>query len=97
MEEFFEAVFKWAEIQAMKKQKLDETLNVQETIKQDLAEMLQFFKFDQMSIEFLLKFIAKKASFLFSLEELLENLSFARGKVCVRIYDRNGKIIKGFL
>uniref|UniRef100_A0AC35G979 BTB domain-containing protein n=1 Tax=Panagrolaimus sp. PS1159 TaxID=55785 RepID=A0AC35G979_9BILA len=72
MEEFFEAVFKWAEFQAVKKQELNENLNVQETIKEYLVEILQFFKFDQMSIEFLVKFV-------------------------VRIYDKNGKIMKGVL
>uniref|UniRef100_A0AC35GFS8 Uncharacterized protein n=1 Tax=Panagrolaimus sp. PS1159 TaxID=55785 RepID=A0AC35GFS8_9BILA len=97
MEEFFEAVFKWAEIQALKKQKLDENLNVQETIKEDLAEMLQFFKFDKMSTEFLIKFVAKKASFLFSGEKLNEILFSAHDKVYVRIYDETGKIMKGLL
>uniref|UniRef100_A0A914PF53 BACK domain-containing protein n=1 Tax=Panagrolaimus davidi TaxID=227884 RepID=A0A914PF53_9BILA len=72
MEEFFEAVFKFAEIQAFKKQELNEKLNAQETIKEELSEFLPFFKFDQMSIEFLIKFV-------------------------VRIYDENGKIMKGVL
>uniref|UniRef100_A0A914PQZ7 BTB domain-containing protein n=1 Tax=Panagrolaimus davidi TaxID=227884 RepID=A0A914PQZ7_9BILA len=96
MEEFFEAVFKWAEFRALKEE-LDENLNVQETIKQDLAEMLQFFKFDQMSIEFLIKFVVTKASFLFSGEKLGGILSSAHGKVYVRICDENGKIMKGVL
>uniref|UniRef100_A0A914Q0A9 BACK domain-containing protein n=1 Tax=Panagrolaimus davidi TaxID=227884 RepID=A0A914Q0A9_9BILA len=97
IEELFEAVFKWAEVQALKKQESDENLNVQETIKEEMSDFLPFFKFDQMSIEFLNKFVAKKASFLFSGEKLNEVLSSALGKVYVRIYDENGKIMKGVL
>uniref|UniRef100_A0AC35GJS3 Uncharacterized protein n=1 Tax=Panagrolaimus sp. PS1159 TaxID=55785 RepID=A0AC35GJS3_9BILA len=48
-----------------------------------------------MSTEFLIKFVAKKASFLFSYKKLNEIL--CSGKVYVRIYDENGKIMKGVL
>uniref|UniRef100_A0A914QNX4 BTB domain-containing protein n=1 Tax=Panagrolaimus davidi TaxID=227884 RepID=A0A914QNX4_9BILA len=79
-EEFFESVFKWAEIRALKKQELNENFNLQETIKEELYDFLPFFKFDQMSSEFLIKFLVRKASFIFSGEKLNEILSSAHGK-----------------
>uniref|UniRef100_A0A914PQQ3 BTB domain-containing protein n=1 Tax=Panagrolaimus davidi TaxID=227884 RepID=A0A914PQQ3_9BILA len=92
-EEFFEA----AEFQALKKKELDENLNLQETIKEELSDFLPFFKFDQISIDFLIKFVVKESSFLFSPAELSEILWVARCNVCVKITDGNGKIMKGVL
>uniref|UniRef100_A0AC35EWT2 BTB domain-containing protein n=1 Tax=Panagrolaimus sp. PS1159 TaxID=55785 RepID=A0AC35EWT2_9BILA len=96
LEEFFEAVFKWAEIRAIEQQKSDETLYLNELIKEELAGISTIFKFDEMSLNFLIKFVAKK-SFLFSGDEFSDILWTARNKPNVIIVDENGKTMKGVL
>uniref|UniRef100_A0A914QN17 BTB domain-containing protein n=1 Tax=Panagrolaimus davidi TaxID=227884 RepID=A0A914QN17_9BILA len=96
LENFFRAVYQWAEFRAFRKQILDDNLNGLEIIKEDLAEMLQFFKFDEMNSEFIIRFVVKK-SFLFSGDELSDILWSARDKVYVKIFDQKGKMLKGVL
>uniref|UniRef100_A0A914YST6 BTB domain-containing protein n=1 Tax=Panagrolaimus superbus TaxID=310955 RepID=A0A914YST6_9BILA len=96
LEEIFEAVYKWAEFRALKKQESDGNLNLNDAIKEELTDILPFFKFQEMNIEFLIKFVVKK-SFLFSGDKLSDILWSARGKVYVKIFDANNKIMKGIL
>uniref|UniRef100_A0AC34F6U2 BTB domain-containing protein n=1 Tax=Panagrolaimus sp. ES5 TaxID=591445 RepID=A0AC34F6U2_9BILA len=96
LEEFFEAVNKWAELQALKKQESDGSLNLDDAIKEELSDILPLFKYEEMNVEFLIKFVVKK-SFLFSGEELSDILWAARGKVYVKVIDANGNILKGLL
>uniref|UniRef100_A0AC34GP32 BTB domain-containing protein n=1 Tax=Panagrolaimus sp. ES5 TaxID=591445 RepID=A0AC34GP32_9BILA len=94
--EFYQ-VYKWAENRAMEKQKVDESFNFNETIKEELSEILPLFNFKEMSYEFIIKFVVRNIIFLFTGDELRDLLLAARGKVYVRIFDENGTMMKGFL
>uniref|UniRef100_A0A914PV01 BTB domain-containing protein n=1 Tax=Panagrolaimus davidi TaxID=227884 RepID=A0A914PV01_9BILA len=57
--EIFEAVYKWAETQALEKQKRDIGLDLNEIIKEELTEFLPMIKFEKMNHIFLIKFVVK--------------------------------------
>uniref|UniRef100_A0AC34F028 BTB domain-containing protein n=1 Tax=Panagrolaimus sp. ES5 TaxID=591445 RepID=A0AC34F028_9BILA len=97
-EELFEAVFKRAEKQAMEKEQSDVDLNLNEAIKEELSDILPFFKFKSMKLEFLIKFVVSK-SFLFSGNELSDILwaRYSESQYTVSFVDINGKIMKGAL
>uniref|UniRef100_A0AC34GP91 Uncharacterized protein n=1 Tax=Panagrolaimus sp. ES5 TaxID=591445 RepID=A0AC34GP91_9BILA len=95
-EELFEEVFKWAENRAMEKQKCIKKINLNETIKAELSDILPLIKFKEMSDEFIYKFVCVK-SFLFIGRELGDIFRAAFDKVYVRIFDENRTMMKGFL
>uniref|UniRef100_A0A914Y2D4 BACK domain-containing protein n=1 Tax=Panagrolaimus superbus TaxID=310955 RepID=A0A914Y2D4_9BILA len=94
-EVLFEAVYKWAENQAIKKQRLDETLNLNETIKEEFSHVFPFVRIGKMDLDFIVKFVWQK-SFLFSDEEL-KKLILDQSKVHVIIIDGDTKVMKGVL
>uniref|UniRef100_A0AC34GNZ7 BTB domain-containing protein n=1 Tax=Panagrolaimus sp. ES5 TaxID=591445 RepID=A0AC34GNZ7_9BILA len=96
LEEMFEEAYKWAENRAMEKQKVDESLNMNEAIKKDLSDILPLINFKDMSEDFLLNFVVRK-SFFCAGPELSDILDAARDKVYVRVFDINGKMMKGVL
>uniref|UniRef100_A0AC34FAH4 BACK domain-containing protein n=1 Tax=Panagrolaimus sp. ES5 TaxID=591445 RepID=A0AC34FAH4_9BILA len=93
-EELFEMVYIWAENKATEKQKSDPNLNINEAIKEELSDILQFFKFKMINHGFVMKFVVSK-SFLFSGAELCDILSESRR--VVTFIDENGKMAKGVL
>uniref|UniRef100_A0AC34FTY5 BTB domain-containing protein n=1 Tax=Panagrolaimus sp. ES5 TaxID=591445 RepID=A0AC34FTY5_9BILA len=56
-EELFEAIYEWAENQAIEKQNHDANLNLNDAIKKQLTEVLPLIKFQKMKNEFLIKFV----------------------------------------
>uniref|UniRef100_A0AC35GUM1 BTB domain-containing protein n=1 Tax=Panagrolaimus sp. PS1159 TaxID=55785 RepID=A0AC35GUM1_9BILA len=79
----FESVFKWAEIQVEQNYQIDEKFDFNEAIKNELIKILPNINFIQMSHEFLIQYVVKKA-FLFSGDELsvilLQNYNETTGK-----------------
>uniref|UniRef100_A0AC34FV95 BTB domain-containing protein n=1 Tax=Panagrolaimus sp. ES5 TaxID=591445 RepID=A0AC34FV95_9BILA len=68
-EEIFEAVFKWAEKEALEKQEIDKSLNLIEVIKEELADIIPLINFNFMDAEFIVKYVVRK-SFLFPDQQL---------------------------
>uniref|UniRef100_A0AC34EZG8 BTB domain-containing protein n=1 Tax=Panagrolaimus sp. ES5 TaxID=591445 RepID=A0AC34EZG8_9BILA len=94
-EKLFEAVYKWAENQATKKQKLLKIFDLNDAMKMELTDFLPFIKFEKMSSKFLIEYIVRK-SFLFTDEEL-QRMLWTQNKIFVTVTDENGKIMKGEL
>uniref|UniRef100_A0A914QHI8 BTB domain-containing protein n=1 Tax=Panagrolaimus davidi TaxID=227884 RepID=A0A914QHI8_9BILA len=100
--EIFEAVYKWAETQALEKQKMGIGLDLNEIIKEELTEFLPLIKFEKMNHIFLIKFVVvliqnsflAKKSFLFP-GDVLSDILFAAERFWVKIVDKNGKTMKG--
>uniref|UniRef100_A0AC35F6A7 BTB domain-containing protein n=1 Tax=Panagrolaimus sp. PS1159 TaxID=55785 RepID=A0AC35F6A7_9BILA len=92
-EELFEGLCKWAEKQAGKLLKSNNDLDINETIKDILSEILPMIEFEEMKYTFLMQFVANKA-FLFSGDRLAEILS-PDDRLFVKVIDKNGKIMKG--
>uniref|UniRef100_A0AC34FGT2 BTB domain-containing protein n=1 Tax=Panagrolaimus sp. ES5 TaxID=591445 RepID=A0AC34FGT2_9BILA len=91
--EIFEAIYKWAENQAMQTQMVDKNLN--DAMKKELSDFLPFFKFEKMDADFLIEFVVRKA-FVFTNDEL-KKILWARSHICVKVIDRNEKLMKGEL
>uniref|UniRef100_A0A914YPF4 BACK domain-containing protein n=1 Tax=Panagrolaimus superbus TaxID=310955 RepID=A0A914YPF4_9BILA len=64
-EELFEAVYKWAENLALEKLVGDQSLTLNEEIKEYLLDILPFIKFKQMNYRFLLNYVGKFAVYKF--------------------------------
>uniref|UniRef100_A0A914P7B6 BTB domain-containing protein n=1 Tax=Panagrolaimus davidi TaxID=227884 RepID=A0A914P7B6_9BILA len=101
-EKLFEKIYEWAENQAKKKQSEsnEETLNLNNSIKSELIEILPFMRFKKMKLDFLINYVVKKG-FLFSFEKLSEILNSAQANinfyVKVKITNEHGKSISCML
>uniref|UniRef100_A0AC35GSP4 BTB domain-containing protein n=1 Tax=Panagrolaimus sp. PS1159 TaxID=55785 RepID=A0AC35GSP4_9BILA len=80
-EEFFEAIYKWAEHQAIAKQVSEDgdvvasaNDNLQEAIKAELTGILSHFDFRKMRLDFFVRFIDEGKGFIFSAPELYKIL-----------------------
>uniref|UniRef100_A0AC34FKA3 BTB domain-containing protein n=1 Tax=Panagrolaimus sp. ES5 TaxID=591445 RepID=A0AC34FKA3_9BILA len=95
-EEMFEAVFKWAEIRVKENNTNQESITLNEAIKQEFSQFVPLFDFQKMSDVFFIKFVVKRASLFFSGDVLCE-MFWSRCNKSVKIVDGNGKIMKGEL
>uniref|UniRef100_A0A914Z0V0 BTB domain-containing protein n=1 Tax=Panagrolaimus superbus TaxID=310955 RepID=A0A914Z0V0_9BILA len=88
--EFFEAVFKWAENQALIKKKMseDENFNLQDAIKEELIDFLPKIKFNAMSVVFIANNIIRDKPYLFSTFECYKILMGSKR------YDRDNVLFK---
>uniref|UniRef100_A0A914P3A9 BTB domain-containing protein n=1 Tax=Panagrolaimus davidi TaxID=227884 RepID=A0A914P3A9_9BILA len=95
-EEIFEAVYKWSENRAIKKQKEsnDENFNMNVAIKNEMHKFLKYFDFKKMELNFLHNFVVRRG-FLFSYDELADILG--NSNVKVKITNLYGQTIFGDL
>uniref|UniRef100_A0A914Q3M9 BTB domain-containing protein n=1 Tax=Panagrolaimus davidi TaxID=227884 RepID=A0A914Q3M9_9BILA len=89
----FEAVYKWAEIQAKENFETDSGMDLNDAIKKQISDLLPFINFQNMGIDFLTFFVVKKTD-IFTVSELRDIL-WDRTRVHVHVTDENGKKMKG--
>uniref|UniRef100_A0A914PVG1 BTB domain-containing protein n=1 Tax=Panagrolaimus davidi TaxID=227884 RepID=A0A914PVG1_9BILA len=92
-EDVFEAVYQWGEKQAKEAVETDNGLDLNETIKKQISDVLPFIEYGFMGTKFLATVVYRKA-FLFTDDEL-HNILLAHIGNKVQIVDENGKKMKG--
>uniref|UniRef100_A0A914QL55 BTB domain-containing protein n=1 Tax=Panagrolaimus davidi TaxID=227884 RepID=A0A914QL55_9BILA len=97
-EELFQAIYEWAEVQVVKKQKesIDETFNMNDAMKTELTEFLPHIKFKKMRPSFLHGYVVKRG-FLFTYDDLSDILLKQTNVRTVKVTNKHGQTIYGNL